>query len=142
MSRKPAIAVVARHELITADGGPLRSTCRTDATRNHRRNNDAAPDPTRGIVTRGNNPSADFVAEHEWQRFSRGNAIDRKADIGVTYAAARDLYHSFLRPGFERRKFESLQGLADRYQPVSMPAINSHVPSLPILLQSACWPGV
>jgi hypothetical protein len=97
MRSESAVAVVAGHELITADGWASRLAGGACSAGNDGGNNDRAIKPGRRLVTGGDNAPADLVAEHERQRFPRRNSIHSEADIGMADAAAGDFYDDLVR---------------------------------------------
>ncbi len=124
MCGKAAIAVIAGHKLLAADGGASRLAGRALATRNHRGNDHGPPQPLDDTIPRRDHPTGDFVSEHQRKRMPRRYAIECIADVGVTDAASRHFYHDLIWPRPQRGKFLPFQTLTKGRQTISVGSVD------------------
>jgi hypothetical protein len=122
VSCKASVTVVARHELLPANRWVAGSARSTVSARDHGRNNYAAAFPLRSALAHCHNAARDFVSESEWERDTRGYAVESEADIGMADTAAGDLYYHIAGPRFDSEEFVPLQTLARSSQTVAVAA--------------------
>jgi hypothetical protein len=125
MTCKATVTVIARHELLPADGGSARTAGWASSAGNHGGNNHGSPEPTTGVFADCDDPPGDFVPQDKWKGMARWHTIERKPDIGVTDAAARNLDNNFVRARIKNRKFARLQGSVGSVQLESVGPLNT-----------------
>ena len=96
MSRETSVAIIPRHELLAADGGPPSPASRTYAARNYRRDNHRLSQPICHFFTDRNNASGNFVSKNERKSVPGEHAICRKSDIRVAHATPGNLNYDFV----------------------------------------------
>src|SRR5581483_727821 len=100
-----AVAIVAGHELVAADGRPVRATSGASSTGDHGRNNDQAALPIVCLIAGSNYCSADLVSQHDGKRLPRGDSFEGKTYIRVADTTAGNLNDDFVRRGLECVQF-------------------------------------
>jgi hypothetical protein len=95
MCCESTVAIVSGHELTPANCRAAGQTRWAFPARNHRGNDDGAAEPVRSVVTYVDYAPGDFMTQNQRKKMARGNAIERKTDVGVTDAAARYFHNHF-----------------------------------------------
>jgi len=133
VSREAAVTIIARHELLSADG---RLACRaglTSAARNDGRDNHGAANPFCDVVARGDDAACNLMPEDERKGMSCRNPVVGESDIGVAEAACSHLHDDLIDTRFDPRTIEFLKSLAHRSQAKSMNFDNAaHAASLAV----------
>jgi hypothetical protein len=98
-----ALDVVARHLLRAADGAQAAPAQVAFAAGQHCRHDDRLAGPGLGAVARGDDDTADLMAQRQRQRLVGAHAVVVVAQVGVAHATAGDLddHLAGARPGFE-----------------------------------------
>ena len=124
MRGETAVAVVAGHELLAADGRAPCFARWTLATWNHSRDDHGLSLPMGDFLTGRDHPTDDFMPEYQWQGMARRNAIECISDVGVADAASRDLDHHLVWPGLQRGKFLEFEALPHAWKPKSVGSVD------------------
>ncbi len=122
MRRKTPVAVVAGHELLPTDRGVAGPAGSAVPAWDYSRNYYIATFPICGAFARCHDAPRDFVSESEWERGARGYTVESEADIGVSDAAAGNLYYHLVGPRLKSEKFVPLQTLSRSSQTVTVAA--------------------
>jgi hypothetical protein len=102
--------VVARHELLTADGGPSRLTGRACFTGNDCRHDDGSADPLGRFHPSGYDTTGNLMTQDQGERVTGGNAVHGEADIGVADPTSRYLHDYLVADGHERGQVDPVEG--------------------------------